>query len=63
LNQSQFAKYLTGQGLKYDRQKIDLYIDRGKLPQPDLIVGGTKYWSHSTAERYSEKEKNRLKSI
>ncbi|USK34474.1 hypothetical protein LIT25_03640 [Bacillus sp. F19] len=44
-------------------QKLHLYYDRGKVPQPDLIVGGIKYWSKATAQAYCEKEKNRLKTL
>ena len=36
LNLTQFAQYLTDQGLRYDRQKVNLYYERGKIPQPDF---------------------------
>ena len=57
LNLTQFAQYLTEQGLRYDRQKVNLYYERGKIPQPDLWIGGTKYWSRNTATKYSKEEK------
>jgi hypothetical protein len=57
---SQFADYLSEQGLRYDRQKINLYFERGKVPQPDLVVGGIKYWSVETVQSYGEKEKIRI---
>lgn len=57
---SQFADYLSEQGLRYDRQKINLYFERGKVPQPDLVVGGVKYWSDETVQSYGEKEKIRM---
>ena len=57
LNLSQFAQFLTEQGLKYNRQKVNLYYERGKIPQPDLWIGGTKYWSRDTATKYSKEEK------
>ncbi len=60
LNLTQFAQFLTDQGLRYDRQKVNLYYERGKIPQPDLLIGGTKYWSRATASRYMEQEKKRL---
>lgn len=63
LNLSQFAVYLTEQGLKYDRAKVKNYYDRGKIPDPDLIVGNTKYWSKSTAEFYCRQEMERLKPL
>ena len=57
LNLTQFAQFLTEQGLRYDRQKVNLYYERGKIPQPDLWIGGTKYWSRDTATKYSKEEK------
>ena len=59
LNLTQFAQFLTDQGLRYDRQKVNLYYERGKIPQPDLLIGGTKYWSRETATRYTEQEKEK----
>jgi protein involved in sex pheromone biosynthesis len=60
LSLSQFADYLSKEGLNYGRQKLNLYYDRGKVPNPDLFVGGVKYWSVSTVENFCEKEKVRL---
>lgn len=57
---SQFADYLSEQGLRYDRQKLNLYFERGKVPQPDLVIGGFKYWSGETVRSYAEQEKNRV---
>ncbi|MBN8194202.1 hypothetical protein JI667_18895 [Bacillus sp. NTK074B] len=57
---SQFADYLSEQGLRYDRQKLNLYLERGKVPQPDLVVGGIKYWSKETVQNYEEQEKIRV---
>jgi hypothetical protein len=57
---SQFADYLREQGLRYDRQKLNLYFERGKVPQPDLVVGGIKYWSKETVQSYGEQEKIRV---
>ena len=53
---SQFAEYLSEQGLRYDRQKLNLYFERGKVPQPDLVIGGIKYWSGETVQSYGEQE-------
>ncbi|MBT2688344.1 hypothetical protein J7I93_09135 [Bacillus sp. ISL-47] len=61
LSQSQFAAFLTERGLKYDRAKVKNYYDRGKIPVPDLIVAGVKYWSTSSAESYCEQELRRMK--
>lgn len=57
LNQSQFATFLTQSGLKYDRAKVKNYYDRGKIPEPDLVIGGTKYWRRSTAKQYADGQK------
>ena len=35
---------LTELGLKHDRQKVNLYYERGKIPQPELWMDGAKYW-------------------
>lgn len=61
LSLSQFADFLSEEGLRYDRQKINLYYERGKVPKPDLVIGGIKYWSIYTAAQYSEQEKERSK--
>jgi hypothetical protein len=61
LSLSQFAAYLSKQGLRYDRQKLNLYFERGKVPQPDLVVGGIKYWSKKTVQIYENQEQNRMK--
>jgi hypothetical protein len=60
LNQSQFANFLTENGLKYDRAKVKNYYDRGLIPTADLIVSGTKYWMKSTVQKYCQKEQRRL---
>jgi hypothetical protein len=60
LNQSQFANFLTENGLKYDRAKVKNYYDRGLIPTADLIVSGTKYWMKSTVQQYYQKEQRRL---
>ena len=57
---SQFADYLSQKGLRYDRQKLNLYYERGKAPESDLLVGGVKYWSIKTVKSYTKKEKIRL---
>lgn len=57
---SQFAKELNSKGLNYNRQKLNLYYSRGKIPQPDLIIGGTKYWNKKTVQDYYEQEKRKM---
>lgn len=56
-NQSQFADFLKENGLYFTRPKLNLYIKRDKMPKPDLVVGGTKYWFKSTCENYLQDEK------
>ncbi|MBT2758004.1 hypothetical protein J7E71_19215 [Mesobacillus foraminis] len=58
---TQFAEELSKRGLRYDRQKLNLYFERGKVPQPDLVVGGVKYWSKKTVRIYGDQEESRLK--
>lgn len=57
LNQSQFANYLKDNGLTFTRSKLNTYIKREKVPAPDLVVGGVKYWLKVTCENYLQEEK------
>ncbi|MCM3413206.1 hypothetical protein [Metabacillus litoralis] len=61
-SQKQFADYLTENGLKYDKRKLNVYYHRGKIPEPDLELGGTTYWSKTSVETFCEQEKSRLKT-
>jgi hypothetical protein len=48
-------------GVPYDRQKLSLYYERGKVPKADLFLSsGTKYWHVSTVQNFCEKEEQRL---
>lgn len=58
---TQFADYLAEQGLRYDRQKLNLYYTRDLVPKPDIVVGGVKYWSLKTVQKYKDQEEIRLK--
>ncbi|KKI91473.1 hypothetical protein WQ54_14465 [Bacillus sp. SA1-12] len=60
-NQKQFADFLAENELNYDRRKLNVYFSRGKLPNPDLELGGTPYWSQTSVEKFCEEEKKRLK--
>jgi hypothetical protein len=61
LNLTEFARYLTDQGVPYDRQKLNLYYERGKVPKADLLLGsGKKYWHLSTVQAFCKKEKQRV---
>ncbi|WP_461611858.1 hypothetical protein [Cytobacillus kochii] len=57
LGMSQFADYLTENGLKYTKQRINMAYKRGKMVEPDLVIAGVKYWSIETAEKFLEKNK------
>lgn len=61
LNLTQFAEFLSANGLNYNRQKLNLYFSRGIVPKPDLIIGNVKYWSKKTVEYYKKTEENRPK--
>jgi hypothetical protein len=60
---SQFAGHLNEQGLGYNRQKLNLYYERGKVPEPDLVVGGTKYWYIKTVRSFGDDEKKQTKLL
>ena len=60
LNQSQFANFLTENGLKYDRAEVKNHYDRGLIPTADLIVSGTKYWLKSAVQQYCQQKQRRL---
>ncbi|PLR65568.1 hypothetical protein [Bacillus sp. UMB0893] len=63
-NLTEFARYMSDQGMRYDRQKLNLYYERGKVPKADLFLGsGTKYWHLSTVKAFCEQEKYRMGSI
>ncbi|USK35177.1 hypothetical protein LIT25_07645 [Bacillus sp. F19] len=61
-SQKQFADYLKENGLNYDKRKLNVYYYRGKIPEPDLELGGTVYWSRASVETFCEQEKSRLKT-
>ncbi|MGM0877469.1 MAG: hypothetical protein ACQEWV_22720 [Bacillota bacterium] len=60
-NQKQFADFLSESGLNYDKRKLNVYYNRGKLPKADLELGGKPYWSKLTVVDFCEQEKQRLK--
>lgn len=62
LSLTQFAEYLAEEGLRYDRQKLNLYYKRGLVPKPDIVVGGVKYWSKKTVQLYKEHEVTRFQA-
>jgi hypothetical protein len=59
-NQKQFADFLSENGLHYDKRKLNVYYSRGKLPEADIELAGTPYWSKYTVEGFYEQEKKRL---
>jgi len=52
LNQTQFARFLNDHGFNYTRGKFNVYLSRGKLPEPDLKVADTPYWEIATCKSY-----------
>lgn len=56
LNQSRFVEFLTNNGLKYSKAKLSMYIKRGTMPEPDLILNDTKYWHIKTCEEFLQKQ-------
>lgn len=54
LSQSQFADYLKENGLTFTRSKLNTYMKRGAIPDPNLVVGGAKYWERSVCENICE---------
>lgn len=52
LGMSQFASYLTENGLNFSKQRVSVSYKRGKMPEPDLVIAGVKYWSIETAEKF-----------
>ena len=57
---TQFAEELTRRGINYPRQKVYSYYTRGKIPEPDLIVGGMKYWHKDAVDAYYQHERDRM---
>ena len=63
LHERWYYPYLKENGLKYDKRKLNVYYHRGKIPEPDLELGGTTYWSRASVESFCEQEKSRLKTV
>ena len=67
LSQSDFARFLSDQGLNYSQNKLAVYLKRGKLPPEDTRIAGKPYWSRRTVEKYyeellpSQKDKKNMK--
>ncbi len=58
-NQSDFAKFLTAHGFDFTRHKMGVYIKRGLVPKPDIILSGVKYWKEKTCFEYVDQLKNK----
>lgn len=59
LNQTEFADLLVSNGVPFTRQKVNIYLKRGKMPQPDLTISNSKFWLASTCLEYL----NEVKSV
>lgn len=62
-NQSHFAEFLRKNGLQYTRHKLHTYLKRGKIPNPDVILDGSKYWYKETAKNYLLQEGKKNKTL
>lgn len=52
-NQSDFANFLNENNHEnFSRQMVHTYLKRGLFPEPDLIIGNTKYWKKETSINY-----------
>jgi len=56
MNQSRFADFLQENGLNYDRSKLNVYLQRGIVPEPDITISGTEYWEKRNCERFLEEQ-------
>ncbi|WP_186672989.1 hypothetical protein [Sporosarcina sp. BP05] len=55
LNQKQFVDFLNEKGQNYSEAKLSVYIQRDKMPLPDLVISDTKYWLKDTCEKFADK--------
>lgn len=55
-NQSDFVRFLNENKhlheLNFSRPMFNTYLKRGHIPEPDLVVGGSKYWTKESCETY-----------
>lgn len=54
LNQKQFADELKTKGFDMERNKLNVYYKRGKLPFPDQLIFDKPHWYLSTVTRFAE---------
>lgn len=52
LDQRRFAEYLTENGLRYSEAKLSVYIKRGYIPKPNLVINGKRYWKRETGKKF-----------
>lgn len=53
LNQKQFVDFLNENGQNYSEAKMSVYIQREKMPLPDLVISDTKYWLKDTCAKFA----------
>lgn len=57
-NQSDFVNYLNDNKDKhkrsFSRPMLNVYLKRGNIPSPDLVIADTKYWLKETCTAYVE---------
>ncbi|MEI3614228.1 hypothetical protein [Pseudogracilibacillus sp. SO30301A] len=52
LDKKRFTEYLNENGIPFSEAKISTYIRREKNPQPDLMIGGKRYWKKESCKKY-----------
>ncbi len=57
LNQKQFVDLLNEYGLNYTEAKFSVYIKRGKVPESDIELSGSRYWLKTTCENHAKELK------
>jgi len=62
LSPSECAQHFTQNGLDFSRQKFNVYVQRGNIPEPDLIIGDRKFWLKETCDAYLESNVNKQES-
>ena len=57
LNQKDFVDFLNENGQNYSEAKLSVYIQRDKMPLPDLVISDTRYWLKDTCKNFADELK------
>jgi|SRR5690625_3258772 len=55
--QKNFVDFLNENNVSYSEAKMSTYINRGKIPKPDLLISGKRFWKKETCELFLEEFK------